>query len=229
MIEPGSAPALIGALGLTTAGSTLLAKVFGPSADDAGLWLREKFNGRRKRVVDKAAADLETAHIEPREVPLRLLAPILENAALEDDATLSDKWAALLANAAAGEKGAEVSPRFAHILSLLTPEEARLFDIVADDKKVEAIGQSEAKGEASNSGVNFQRMALLLSSLASHGLLEEVTVIRGPGGSSTMKLDGKKRFQLSPLGFEFFKACQPPGHGAKPVKGSYVFELGDRA
>jgi hypothetical protein len=81
---------------------------------------------------------LDEAGIDPERVPLHILVPLIEKASLAEDPDESDdpvaaeamkeRWAALLANAAAGSQSAEVLPSFPQILSELSPEEAAILD-----------------------------------------------------------------------------------------------------
>jgi abortive infection alpha-like protein len=61
--------------------------------------------------------------------------PLLEYASLEDEADeeMADRWAALLANAAAGNQfGAEVIPSFPAILAQLSAQEVRILAYLYD-------------------------------------------------------------------------------------------------
>jgi hypothetical protein len=55
-----------------------------------------------------------------------LLFPIVEASSIEDDETLQEMWAGLLATAS--QKTDSVSPSFAETLKQLTPDEARYID-----------------------------------------------------------------------------------------------------
>lgn len=91
---------------------------------------------RRQRVKTEiktarlAKEMLEEAGIDPQAIALKVLVPLLEGASLESDAepAMQRRWASLLANAAAGEGGAQVLPSFPRILSELSPEEATILD-----------------------------------------------------------------------------------------------------
>ena len=78
---------------------------------------------RHIRLLQKAKEILDREGVEPRRVPLKLLAPILDNATLEEDDSLQDMWAALLANNAMGN-GLETI--FGEILRQLSPADAYL-------------------------------------------------------------------------------------------------------
>jgi hypothetical protein len=64
--------------------------------------------GERERIVERvwnrAQEMLEDAGLQPGPVPLKTLVPLLQYASLEDDKSLQERWANLLANAAADVK-----------------------------------------------------------------------------------------------------------------------------
>lgn len=93
-------------------------------------------------IAQKARIYLEERGIEPNAVPLKILVPLLDAASLEDDddEDMQARWAALLANAAAGENGAYVSPAFPRILAELTPPEAALLQSLAEREEAEGEG-----------------------------------------------------------------------------------------
>ncbi len=85
------------------------------------------------KMYEKTMAILRNRNIEPNRVAWKILFPLLDFSSLEDenDEEMIDRWAALLANAAAGpQRGATVLPSFPRILSELSPEEAAIVDVV---------------------------------------------------------------------------------------------------
>lgn len=76
---------------------------------------------------------LEEKGIPRQDVDLKFLAPWLQGAGLDhaDDEKMTERWAALLANAAAGEGlGAGVLPSFPSMLAELSPQEAVILDAI---------------------------------------------------------------------------------------------------
>jgi len=79
-------------------------------------------------MADRARKFLDSRGIEPNsyhEVPIKTLLPIMELGSLEDDDTLQDKWAKLLASAVAGET---IHPSYTKILSEISKNEALMLD-----------------------------------------------------------------------------------------------------
>src|SRR4051812_15872488 len=91
--------AVVGAAGLLTKDS--VSRILGPLADDVGERLKEIVDRRWPRViaVDKKAREI-VGDKPVQTIPDRVLIPLLNGAANEDDEELQDKWASLLANAA---------------------------------------------------------------------------------------------------------------------------------
>jgi Abortive infection alpha len=113
---------------------------------EAGGWgadiiRRHRFRTQVKTLV-LAKRMLDDAGLSAHAVAPRLLVPLLENASLESDpdeaddsgaaaAAMQTRWAALLANAAAGDRGAPVRTAFPTILAELEPIEARMLEELA--------------------------------------------------------------------------------------------------
>jgi hypothetical protein len=88
------------------------------------------------KMYEKTMAILSARNITPNKVAWKTLFPLLDLSSLEDenDEEMIDRWASLLANAAAGpERGATVLPSFPRILSELSPEEAAILHTLDAD------------------------------------------------------------------------------------------------
>lgn len=113
-----------------------LNKVLGPSADELGVAIAEHARIYRLknafRLFKRANEMTAEAGFEPQQVSMKALLPLLEGASLEDDESLADKWAALLANAANPDNKVVIKPAYADILRQLTTQEAQIMDKVFD-------------------------------------------------------------------------------------------------
>jgi Abortive infection alpha len=84
-------------------------------------------------MYEKTMAILQERNIPVHRVAWKILFPLLDFSSLEDerDAEMIDRWAALLANAAAGpDRGATVLPSFPRILSELSSQEAAILNVL---------------------------------------------------------------------------------------------------
>ena len=82
------------------------------------------------RIVKRVQEYAKKHGIKLGPVALKVLAPLLETASLEEDATLQKMWAALLLNASA--KTADVETRYIDMLKQLSAVEVKLLDYFYD-------------------------------------------------------------------------------------------------
>jgi len=94
-------------------------------AESLGGLLADQINAIRHKnlinIVVKAKRNLDNAGISPREVPLKIIHPLLENASFEGEPDLQTTWANLLSNAA--------DPRYSNVISMSFPLILREFGI----------------------------------------------------------------------------------------------------
>jgi hypothetical protein len=105
----------------------LLHKLAGPMFDEFGAMLGDKVRVYRVKNLIKTFQETERllceAGLRAGAVPPRLLLPIIENCSIEDNDSLQELWAGLLATAS--QQTDSVSPSFVETLKQLTPDEAR--------------------------------------------------------------------------------------------------------
>jgi hypothetical protein len=129
----------------------LLDKLAGPAAEEIGLTLKDHVQvfrlKRRIRLLARAKEMLLEANIEPGQVPFKLLLPMIENASIEEDDDLQDRWAAMLANSAAGtNRGSGIEPAFPPILKELGIEDVKFLDELYQEtmrKRLKRRGESD--------------------------------------------------------------------------------------
>ena len=87
---------------------------------------------RRLRLMDKADEILAQRGLSTpdRSVPLPVFIPLVEAASLEEDDSMQDRWAALLANAGDSSQEIEVRRAFVSILENLTSLDAAVLDCI---------------------------------------------------------------------------------------------------
>jgi hypothetical protein len=126
-------------------------RLFGPVADELGAVLANPvriFRLRQSvRLLQKVERICAEAGIDPKAVPLKTLLPILENASVEEEEDLHDRYANMLANAANPAEGG-VHPAFPEILRELSATEARFLDAVYEHVAREA-GRRQISFDAS--------------------------------------------------------------------------------
>lgn len=107
---------------VTIATTAVLSQFLGPSAKHFGEMMLE----RGKQVGSKAVSLLAAVGREPQAIEPKVLLPLVQAAALETNETLSNKWAALLANAADPIQRVAVQPGFTEALRQLMPVDAQI-------------------------------------------------------------------------------------------------------
>ena len=143
--------------------ANLLEKLFGgPVEEIGGMWtdaLKIRRFKRQVRLMQRVQQIISEAGFEPKRLPDRLSIPLLNAATLEDDATLQEKWAALLANAANPRLADRISPDFVSILGQLSSRDAKFLDVLYGTARISRGGQlfSESRklgGRLANQGIS---------------------------------------------------------------------------
>jgi len=108
-------------------------KISGPPAHELAEWMADGIRGYRfntqLKIYDSAMHKLKSANLNPHSVNLKILVPLLENGSLEEEETMVDMWASLLANAANGSNG-NISVSFPAILKEINSKEAEIMSVV---------------------------------------------------------------------------------------------------
>ena len=126
-----------------------LDKLIIPSVEETGLLLKDKVTfwkfKNQVRTLNKAKAFCEKNNVSPKTISLKLLCPLLDYSALEENEELQDKWAILLTNMVDSTQNIE-NHVFPYILSQISSTEFSLLENVYDDK---VIRQEKLKNELS--------------------------------------------------------------------------------
>ena len=164
------------------------------------------------RIVKKAKDFIEEEEISPQEVPLKTTIPLLEGATLEEDASMQERWAALLSNAIAGNK--DVTPSYVSILSELSPMEAMLLDKIYDEaqkiddpekrKNLQFSKEKVAKGFA----ISTTEAEIMIENLFRLGLCTPPGSSGIMTGNIRMALRTNEIFELTTLGATLVEICR---------------------
>jgi Abortive infection alpha len=195
-----------------------LLALFGPAVEAMAIFtdkvrlLRWK---RQVKMLARAHAHLRAQGISPNAVSLKVLVPLLDYASLEDeeDDAMIERWAALLANAAAGTDGASLLPSFPRILAELSPEEALILDMLYRDSASDDVpslhslyvpesGLNTADPLFVARCFNLDRLGLLRASY------ENVQIAAADPARYKHTI---ARLEGTALGLSFLTACSPPG------------------
>ena len=142
-----------------------LNRLAGPAADEMGLHLGERVRLYRfkneLKMLAKAEKMMADAGFSPKVLPIKLLLPLLEHAALEEDNDMQTRWAALLANAANPNEDVEVRSLFPDTLNQLSPNEAKLLDAIFNKTLAEHESSAPQADLASMQAVSPSRFSRL--------------------------------------------------------------------
>jgi len=113
-----------------------LEKIVGPPLEELGGLLADQVRffrfKKQVQILEKAQKILLDRGVNPRKVSLKTLVPILEEGSLEEDESMNDRWASLLATAADPSSTISVQPSFPEVLKELSPKEALILDKIVD-------------------------------------------------------------------------------------------------
>lgn len=197
------------------AGGFIAKYISGPLEQGVGIFedrLKYARWERQVRLMERADAFLRDRGISDptRAVPLKVAIPLFQEASLEDDDELQDRWAHLLANAADKDSGIDIHRSYIEILSQISPIEARILDeiyaIPFDDAQHRGIATDSLPGSArliredrEQVGEPSDDVMLALGNLARLGCIRPMGTFGG----------GESFSHVNPtvLGREFVAAC----------------------
>ncbi|HEV2133390.1 MAG TPA: Abi-alpha family protein [Terracidiphilus sp.] len=148
----------------------LLHRLGAPSATQIGLMLGDELRDYRVKrwikVAKRTQARLHKLGLSVNTVPPKLLVPIIDNCSLEDDESLQELWAGLLATAS--QQADVVSRSFIETLKQLTPEEARYMDKLfkdrnglRGDRRLSSYAFAPQNGAPRGASETFERLGLI--------------------------------------------------------------------
>lgn len=113
-----------------------LGRLVNPPLEELGGLLADhvKFWGFKNQVnlLAKAEKFLEEKGVSPQQIPLKTIVPLLDDSSLEEDASMQDRWASLLASAADPDFSSILLPSYVDLLKQLSPLEALMLDQMFD-------------------------------------------------------------------------------------------------
>lgn len=183
--------------------------VMKPSLDEVGELFADKVKLWRVknqiRNIEKVKAIVEKEGIKTKAINMKVLFPYLDAVALEDDETLQDMWANLLANYIDSEKNLSVTV-YPHILKQLSRNEAQLLKEMYNDiayDKVKSIHDPK----------NYH--AIEINNMVRLGLLTDEYLHKAHNHSNMLIIENKNntgyakslKFYLSLFGGDFLLAC----------------------
>jgi hypothetical protein len=213
---------------LETEAETFLQALITDPAKELGGLLKDKIRSIRHsnliRIVVSAKRKLQDAGISPREVPLKIIHPLLENASLEEDDDLQERWSNLLANAADPAHKQTIRPSFIAILKELTPKDALFLDTLFEAAiplsafvgysfwELDGLYPHSDPAKSASLRIPSDELLVALDTLERNGLVAKHFSVFHPSDQSPAEDSVPVGFgySVSRLGMEFASACRSP-------------------
>lgn len=191
----------------TKGAENFLGAVLGEPLKAIGGLITDQINSRRQSnlivIVKNAATKLKDAGVNPKSVPLKIIHPLLEYCSLEEDPSMQERWANLLANAADPSVTITMSPAYADILRQLTSEEAQLLDLILKELQRKALA---AKPTEVIRFVTYEELKTLHDTIVTNDVSFKVAQSNLFRNELIVQAD-KGDVELTELGFQFISAC----------------------
>lgn len=164
-------------------------------------------------ILKKVKGKIESEGLNVKKVPLRVLVPLIENSSLEEEEGMQERWANLLANAAAGK--CEVNPNWIEILKELSPVEANMLDNIYNFAKTETnygkrkTLQYDKKKVMEIFSLSEEKADLILENLFRLNLCQPPASHGGASiGGFPFMIKTTDVFEFTVFGFNFVRACR---------------------
>jgi hypothetical protein len=219
--------------------ASLIEKLFGgPVEEIGGMWqdsLKVRRLKRQVKLLEKVERIIVEARSEPHRIPDNISIPLLTAATLEDDDTMQERWATLLAAVANSAVPSDAYLSYVAMLAELTPRQACFLDAIysrsvegARAETDEDIWPSQVMHELETLAQTFS----VICGLSKMSLYEIITyseefhssldvyvrlgivqkkVILPIDRSNGSFTEVQERYHLSNLGQGFLQACSAPG------------------
>lgn len=221
---------------------TFVEKLISPTAEEVGLLVSDniryfRFKNQIK-ILLKAKKYVEAKGISIKSIPPKILVPLIENASLEEDEELQDKWAKMIVNLSDSETNLQ-NQIFPYILSQLSLNEFKSLEELYESERVflrkktsiserepsdfysdEEMGVIKEIEEVEQNGfIVFSNLSYELSNLERLGLLKKTlpeVIVEPPLMMYGMFGDRYKTkygtvgstYRITELGFSFMNICE---------------------
>lgn len=183
-----------------------------PSVEEVGLLMKDKVASWRLsnqiKILNKAQEKCAKNNISPKAISLKLLCPYLENASLEEDEYMQDKWANLLTNLVDSQQNIE-NNIFPYILSQISKDEYEFIEYIfrntSNKNYLYNKNESIEKNLPNHNKANLIRLGILEKNFNQISSKEESII--------GMKSQGSEKYELSieynftELGVLFLEFC----------------------
>jgi hypothetical protein len=206
----------VAALGAAIPFTAVVKRMLGPAADELAEMWRDQVRlyryERQLKCVEKAEKMAKDAGFTPQAVPPKILFPLLEGASLEENESLHDMWAALLANASSAQLRERVRPAYISILKQMSPDEAVMLNWMHShvEYKWPFDDKDRPKFTFTELTKGYQQLGFRAPFMSLQGCLdclEAAQLTRVQGKRTTVRT---ALYELTYRGHSLIQVCQPP-------------------
>jgi len=190
-----------------------VSKIIGTASNQAGGILEDWTRYFRYKNLLAIADKVEAIHIRRKiegktiSIPPKVAIPMLESAALEDDETLQEVWARLIANSTDPNFIEALHPGYVEIIKQMSPDEAIILNAFLSMKSYPTLFTSHISQESGEAGPNW-----LFNTTKQQASYENIYVkyleyckeltLKSPA-NARVYLDNLQRLRLVELGHDF--------------------------
>jgi hypothetical protein len=163
-------------------------------------------------IIKKAKSIVENSKLDKKQVPLKILLPIMENSSLEEEAIIQDKWANILANAITASK--DITPNYAEILKELSVLEVVILDKLFDKSNKENDYEKRKQLQFSKQKtseifkLSSEQADLIIENLYRLNLCQAPAGHGIAVGQYKFALRTTEVFEFTTFGYYFVQACK---------------------
>jgi hypothetical protein len=162
-------------------------------------------------ILQKSKKFLEEKKLESSEIPLKILIPLLEKSSLEEDDTLQNKWAKLLAYASYS-KEFEYTKSFINILEQITVLEAKILSWMHQEIKSQTNKNFRIDDVSKKMEIDKEKILIIYDNFLRLGLLTQESRGQGINIGSTISVVQNIRpngnFKITNFGKAFLNVCE---------------------
>jgi len=195
-----------------------LEKLVGPSLEETGLMIQDNVRLWRVknqiRILNKAQEYCAKKGINPKQIPIKTLVPLLEYGSLEENPKIQEKWASLLAHASESPSNNNIISSYAQILNQLSSKEV----VILDRLFLEYLFAPQEKRAGLTFGTQKVCSILQLSEEEFKIILGNLTrlhILQSPASHGGVKIGSypivmrtDEAFQFTALGCDFIRTCK---------------------
>jgi len=163
-------------------------------------------------IIKKAKSIVENSKLDKKQVPLKILLPIMENSSLEEEELIQNKWANILANAITASR--DITPNYAEILKELSVLEVVILDQLFDESNKESDYEKRKQLQFSKQKISeifklsSEQADLIIENLYRLNLCQAPAGHGIAVGQYKFALRTTEVFGFTTFGYYFVQACK---------------------